>query len=380
MHRTIPGDTGLLRLTRWVTLRSALVVAGTSKPVQIRGRGASDNPPNRFERLAYERDPDYVDPEEPSPQTVFLKDASRSFIAYNDSPDVGFDASINPYRGCEHGCIYCYARPTHEYLGMSAGIDFETRILVKEDGPQLLRQELASRKWTPQVIAISGVTDAYQPAERHFGLTRACLEVLLEFRNPVMIVTKNHLVTRDADLLSKLAAFDAAAVILSITTLDPGLASVMEPRTSVPARRLAAIEELQRSGVPVGVMVAPVIPALNDHEIPAIIKAAAGAGAQYAGYVMMRLPHGVKELFDNWLERNFPERRKKVLSRIREVRGGKLNDPRFRSRMKGEGVFAEHARAMFHIACRKAGILGRIPALSTASFTRPSGPQLTLFS
>ncbi|HEU4388011.1 MAG TPA: PA0069 family radical SAM protein [Blastocatellia bacterium] len=354
-------------------------MAGTSKPVQIRGRGASENPPNRFETLSYERDPDSVDAEEPSPQTVFLKDASRSFIAYNDSPDVGFDASINPYRGCEHGCIYCYARPTHEYLGMSAGVDFETRILVKEDGPQLLRQELSSRKWKPQIIAISGVTDAYQPAERRFGLTRACLEVLLEFRNPVMIVTKNHLVTRDADLLSTMAAFDAAAVLVSITTLDAALAGVMEPRASAPARRLAAIEELARAGVPVGVMVAPVIPALNDHEITPIIRAAAAAGAQYAGYVMMRLPHAVKDLFESWLERNFPDRRKKVLSRVRDVRGGKLNDPRFRSRMKGEGVFAEQVRAMFHIACKKAGILGRAPVLSAASFRRPEGPQLTLF-
>jgi DNA repair photolyase len=354
-------------------------VAGTSKPVQIRGRGASDNPPNRFERLAYERDPDSIDPEEPSPQTVFLRDASRSFIAYNDSPDVGFDASINPYRGCEHGCIYCYARPTHEYLGMSAGIDFETRILVKEDGPKLLRQELESRNWTPQVIAISGVTDAYQPAERRFKLTRACLQVLLEFRNPVMIVTKNHLVTRDADILRELAAFDAATVFVSITTLDPNLAGAMEPRASTPALRLAAIDELKRAGVPVGVMAAPVIPGLNDHEIAGIIKEAAAAGAQYAGYVMMRLPHGVKELFEDWLERNYPARFKKVLNRVRDVRGGNLNDPRFRSRMKGEGVFAEQVRAMFHIASKKAGIAGRFPTLSTASFRRPAGPQLILF-
>ena len=250
----------------------------STRPV-IRGRGAADNPPNRFEALAHAPDPEAIDPDGPGPDTEFLKDPSRSLITYNDSPDVGFTASINPYRGCEHGCIYCYARPTHEYLGFSAGLDFETKILVKEDAPELLRRELSSPRWTPQVLAISGVTDPYQPVERRLELTRRCLEVLAEFRNPVAIITKNHLVTRDVDLLGELARHEAVAVYLSVTTLDPRLARTMEPRTSQPARRLAAIEALSRAGVPSGVLVAPVIPGLTDHEMPKIVAAAARAGA-----------------------------------------------------------------------------------------------------
>ena len=221
----------------------------SSKPIAIRGRGAAENPPNRFEKLAYFADPDLIDPldeTEHAIKTQYLKDSSRSIIAYNDSPDVGFDASVNPYRGCEHGCIYCYARPTHEYLGFSAGLDFETRILVKEDAPELLRKELASPRWKPQVVAMSGVTDCYQPIERRLKLTRRCLEVFAEFRNPVAIITKNHLVTRDADILKDLAQHNAAGVCVSVTTLDAELARVMEPRTSKPADRLEAIETLNK--------------------------------------------------------------------------------------------------------------------------------------
>ena len=346
----------------------------------IRGRGATGSPPNRFEKLSYERDPDWSDPEDPAPATEFLKDPSRSIIAYNDSPDVGFDASVNPYRGCEHGCIYCYARPTHEYLGFSAGLDFETKILVKEDAPDLLRRELSSPSWKPQVVAISGVTDPYQPVERRLGLTRRCLEVFVEFRNPVAIVTKNHLVTRDLDLLQELARYEAAAVFLSITTLDGSLARVMEPRTSHPARRLAAIEALTQAGVPAGVMVAPVIPGLTDHEAPSIIAAAAQAGARFSGYIPLRLPHGVRSLFEQWLAQHVPDRKAKVLNRIRAIRGGRLNDPRFVSRMKGEGIFAKQIAAMFSLACRKSDIDGRGPKLSTAAFRRPpSNAQLSLF-
>src|SRR5882672_10598114 len=225
----------------------------------LKGRGATSNPANRFENTSYAR-ADWDDPDDPQPQTLFLKDTTRSIINYNESPDVGFDASINPYRGCEHGCIYCFARPNHEYLGFSAGLDFETKILVKEDAPELLRRELASPRWEPQVIAISGVTDAYQPVERRLQLTRRCLEVLVEFRNPVVIITKNELVVRDIDLLAQLAEFDGVLVFLSVTSLDSELARELEPRASQPARRLGAIELLARAGVPVGSLIAPVIP------------------------------------------------------------------------------------------------------------------------
>ena len=347
--------------------------------IKSRGRGAAGNPANRFEKLVYVRDAESNDPDEPSAKTQFLKDASRSLITYNDSPDVGFEASINPYRGCEHGCIYCYARPYHEYLGFSAGLDFETKILVKEDAPELLRKELASPRWRPKVLAISGVTDAYQPIERKLGLTRKCLEVMAQFRNPVMIVTKNQLVTRDVDILKQLADINAAAVFLSITTLDAELARVMEPRTSTPQNRLAAIETLAREGVPVGVLAAPSIPGLTDHEMHSIITAAANAGARYAGYVVVRLPYAVKELFESWLEQHFPDRQKKVLSHIRDIRGGKLNDPRFGSRMRGEGAYAEQIKSMFTLACRKAGIEGRHPRLSVDAFKLPDAPQLGLF-
>jgi len=345
----------------------------------VRGRGTGDNPPNRFENRSFEADPDAADPEAPLPRTQFLKDSSRTIIAKNDSPDVGFDRSINPYRGCEHGCVYCYARPYHEFLGYSAGLDFETKILVKEDAPELLREELASPKWVPQVIAVSGVTDAYQPAERNYGLTRRCLQVLAEYRNPVLIITKNHLVTRDADVLAEMAASRAAGVVLSITTLDPALARIMEPRTSTPARRLEAIETLARAGVPVGVNVAPIIPGLTDSEVPAILKAAAKAGARFAGHTVVRLPYAVKELFSQWLTDHYPDRKDKVLNRIQGVRGGKLNDPRFGSRMSGEGVYAEQIEALFQLARKKAGIPGGRAELSAASFRLPPGPQLTLF-
>jgi DNA repair photolyase len=360
-------------------LQFASFVESESKHNLSRGRGTPENPPNRFERLAYLPILESTDDEERAAKTQFLKDASRSLITYNDSPDVGFDASINPYRGCEHGCIYCYARPYHEYLGFSAGLDFETKILVKEDAPELLREELASPKWQPKIVAISGVTDAYQPIERKLELTRRCLEVLAEFRNPVVIVTKNQLVTRDIDLLKELANFDAAAVCVSVTTLDAELARVMEPRTSTPANRLEAIRTLTEAGVPVRALVAPVIPGLTDHEIPSIVQAASEAGARHAGYVVVRLPHGVKELFERWLEDHFPDRKKKVLNRIRAIRGGKLNDPNFGSRMRGEGVFAEQINSMFKLACRRFGIEFGAPELSTAAFKRPAQPQLSLF-
>jgi DNA repair photolyase len=263
----------------------------------------------------------------------------------------------------------CYARPTHEYLGLSAGLDFESKILIKEDAPELLRKQLSSSRWEPKVLSMSGVTDCYQPVEKKLRITRCCLEILAEFRNPVAIVTKNYLVTRDIDLLSELARYDAAAVAISLTTLDDDLRRVMEPRTSRPVRRLAAIEKLSRAGIPVGVMTAPVIPGLNDHELPALISAAVEAGAGFVAYTPVRLPYGVRPLFENWLERHFPERKEKVLGRIRSMRSGKLNDSRFGSRMRGEGFYADHIAQLFSLSCRRAGIeAGRFPRLSTAAF------------
>lgn len=345
----------------------------------MRGRGSAFNPKNRFEAVELVPEPGDLD-EVSSPLTQFLTDSSKSIIAYNDSPDVGFDASINSYRGCEHGCVYCYARPTHEYLGFSAGLDFETKIMVKEKAPELLREELSSPKWEPRVLAMSGVTDCYQPIEKKLGLTRRCLEVLLEFRNPVGIVTKNFLVTRDIDILSELARYQCAAVFISLTTLDEKLSGLMEPRASRPARRLAAIAALPQAGIPVGFLLAPMIPGLTDAEAPAIVKAAVRAGASFGGYVPLRLPYAVKSLFESWLEQHYPERKDKVLNRIRAIRGGKLNDPNFGSRMRGEGIFAEQMAELFRVACKKAGIAEGRPHLSTEHFRRHSGSQIALFN
>jgi len=344
------------------------------------GRGASWNPQNRFETLEYIRDEEAPPLEEGEldPRTLYLRDPTRQIITTNDSPDVGFEASINPYRGCEHGCIYCFARPTHEYLGFSAGLDFEQKILVKEDAPELLREELASPKWEPKAIAISGVTDAFQPIERKLQITRRCLEVLADFRNPVTIITKNHLVTRDADHLGELGRFDAAQVMVSITTLDPKLAGIMEPRTSTPAMRLAAIETLAKAGVPVGVMVAPVIPAITDSEMPKILGAARDAGATMAGFVVLRLPWAVAPLFQQWLEEHYPDRKDKVLNRIKDLRGGKLYDPRWGIRGRGEGIFAEQIAAIFDVTTRRLGLNERSYEMSTQSFRR-RGAQASLF-
>ncbi len=353
--------------------------------LQERGRGTSANPPNRFVPLEFEPDPEQIGEPARTP-TCYFRDATRKIITRNDSTDVGFEFSVNPYRGCEHGCIYCYARPTHEYFGLSAGLDFETKIFVKEEAPELLRRELSSVKWRPAPIAMSGVTDPYQPIERRLELTRACLRVLADFGNPVTVITKNHLVARDADLFEEMAGYNAARVNLSITTLRPELQRVMEPRTSAPELRLRALEKLAGAGVPVGVMVAPVIPGLTDHELPAILEAAASAGATTAGYIVLRLPHGVKDLFEQWLEVHFPDSKGKVLGRIRGVRGGRLNDPRFKSRMKGEGEYAEQIEALFRASCRQLGLnVERVP-LSTAGWkgaaAMPTGPgrqQLSLF-
>ena len=353
----------------------------------VRGRGAAANPANRFELVEIDLDGDWVDEaireagedgEEwnRAGRTRYYHDHTRGIIARNDSPDVGFETSINPYRGCEHGCIYCFARPSHEYLGLSAGLDFESRIFVKLDAPTLLRRELSSPKWKPQFIAMSGVTDCYQPVERKLRITRGCLEVLAEARNPVGIITKNYLVTRDVDLLSEMASHRAAKVYLSITTLDRELQRTMEPRTSTPERRLAAVRTLTEAGVDVGVMIAPVIPGLTDHEIPALLAAAREAGAVSAGMVPLRLPHGVKDLFGEWIRRSYPERAERVLNRVREIRGGDLYDSTWHKRMSGVGVYAKHLRTLFDAACRKHGFDTERDRyeLSTAGFRRPAPP------
>jgi DNA repair photolyase len=490
-----------------------------------RPRGSTTNPPNRFEALRYEPTArEAAALAEANPETRLLSDPSRTIVATNRSPDVGFDASVNPYRGCEHACSYClapetpilyadlgwrpigdaragdlligfdeypargevrrlhparvqrvwrsrrptlrivtekgevvttaghrwlggdgrwrradrlgpgrsllrlaalagaasgapaaaaadwieaiepgpprevvdiqtstrtffaaglathncYARPTHEYLGFSAGLDFETRILVKERAPELLRQRLSAKSWRPQVVALSGVTDPYQPAERRLELTRRCLAVLAEFRNPVCVITKSFLVTRDADLLAELARHDAASVALSITTLDPELQRRMEPYAAPPGKRLAAVEKLAAAGVPVGVMVAPVVPGLTDHESPKILEAAAAAGARFAGRVVLRLPHGVAELFEAWLALHYPERREKVMSRIRALRGGAAYDSRWGVRQRGTGFWADEMAALFDLARRRKGLDARGPELSAAHFRRPEEPGAQL--
>jgi DNA repair photolyase len=317
--------------------------------------------------------------EKPRLPTQIFRDSSKSIISTNDSPDIGMEATLNPYRGCEHGCIYCYARPTHEYLGLSAGLDFETKIFAKTDAPQLLRKKLLLPSWQPKTVTLSGVTDPYQPIERKLRITRGCLEVLAEFRNPVTIITKNQMATRDIDLLGELALHNAALVMFSVTSLDPNIARTMEPRASQPKLRLRAVETFAKAGIPVGIMIGPVVPGLTDHEIPAILEAAANAGARSAGYTMMRLPYGVKDLFQSWLEENFPDRKDKILSRVRDVRGGQLNDPNFGSRMRGTGEYADHIAQMFGLYRKRFG-LDRRSELSTAAFRRPTADgQLSFF-
>ncbi len=340
----------------------------------IKGRGASSNTPNRFEKDRYEAEMQefdaYLEEEKPLLKTQFIKDSSRSIVTENNSPDVGFRFSINPYRGCEHGCAYCYARPTHEYLGYSAGLDFESKILIKNNAPQLLREKLTSRSWNPETIAISGVTDCYQPIERKLKLTRACLEVLADFRNPVGIITKNALVTRDLDVLQELNKYHAIMVFLSVTTLDEKLCADLEPRTSRPQARLKALETLAKAGIPVGVNVAPVIPGLTDHEMPNILKAASEVGATSAGFVPLRLPLSVSPLFVEWLQVHRPEKKEKVLSHIRSIRGGDLNSSQFGSRMRGEGVYADQLAKIFGLYTKKFGLNQKSIELSSADFRK----------
>ncbi len=349
----------------------------------IHGRGTALNPTNRFEQIIVEanlEDEEFPPFLEKRIQTQYFRDASRTIITTNDSPDIPFEASLNPYRGCEHGCVYCYARPTHEYFGLSAGLDFESKIFVKQDAAMLLRHELSKSQWKPKPLVMSGVTDPYQPVERTLKITRGCLEVLLDFRNPVGIITKNQLVKRDIDILKNMAVYDGVMVYISLTTLDDSLWRRMEPRTSSPAMRLRTIRELHQAGIPVGVMLAPIVPGLTDVEIPALLKEAVTAGAQSAGYVMLRLPFSVKDLFEDWLIRHFPDRKEKVLNRLRSMREGKLYNSTFGKRMSGTGIFADQIRDLFVMGCKKAGMPEKNFKLSTAAFKNVEEKQMMLFT
>lgn len=344
-------------------------------------RGTELATPNRFENRIIEAFDDgwnSIEVELPIVETEFLVDHSKSILSKNDSPDVGFTYSVNSYRGCEHGCAYCYARPSHEYLGFNAGIDFETKIMVKHDAPELLREALDKPSWKPQVVVMSGNTDCYQPCEREFKLTRRMLEVFLEYRNPVGIITKNGLIMRDVDLLAELAKLNLVRVHFSITTLDRSLARKLEPRTATPERRLQAMKTLTDAGIITGVMIGPVIPGLNDEEIPAILSAAREAGARTAGYNMVRLPYAVAPIFVDWLDRNVPLEAKKVKSRLGMVRDGKLSDPNFGSRMRGTGAYAKFVEDVFDKTCARLGLNeGELPKTRTDLFRRPG--EMTLF-
>lgn len=340
----------------------------------VRGRGSGALPKSRFDTIQT-----FLLPEtDQQVATTIFKDTSKTILTTNDSPDVEMATTLNPYRGCEHGCSYCYARPTHEYLGHSAGLDFETKIYAKFEAPTLLRAELLRKSWQPKVIALSGITDCYQPAERKLQITRHCLEVLAEFRNPVLIITKSQLVTRDIDLLSSLARYNAAKVVISLTTMHRDLSRRMEPRASQPDQRLQAIRELTHAGIPVSINVAPVVPGLNDHEIPELLKQAADAGAMEAHYVLLRLPYGVKEIFPDWLEKNYPARKNKILNQIRASRAGQLYQADFETRMTGTGIYAEQIEKIFSVYRSKYGLNKRTVHLSTKHFQRPIDP-LPLF-
>ena len=355
--------------------------------MEIKGRGALSNKEGRFARREIEPDGDALDAalldgDSPAPPATELHvDAARTIIARNQSPDIGFSQSINPYRGCEHGCIYCYARPSHAYLDLSPGRDFETKIFYKPNAVELLRAELAAPGYEVSPIALGTNTDPYQPVERQLRVTRGILELLLELRHPLTIVTKGGLILRDLDLLERLAAEGLAAVMVSVTTLDDDLKRKLEPRTAGPKLRLKMIRELSARGVPTGVMAAPMIPGLNDHELEGILEQAAGAGAVSGGYVLLRLPHELKELFEEWLREHYPDRAAHVLSLLRQMHGGAVYDSTFHARQRGRGPFAALLQARFERARRAFG-LDRPAELTTAAFRRPvpRGGQLELWS
>jgi len=350
----------------------------------IKGRGAVSNRSGRFEpysRVATDDGWSEAEAEAPPrPATRVTADHSRTVIARNSSPDVPFDRSINPYRGCEHGCVYCFARPTHAWLGLSPGLDFETRLLAKPEAAAILEAELAKPRYRPDVIALGTNTDPYQPIERELEITRQVLEVLWRARHPMTIVTKSALVLRDLDILAPMAEAGLARVMISVTTLDPALARKMEPRAPTPARRLEALSELNRAGVPAGVLAAPMIPALNDSELEAILETSAEAGAERAGYLLLRLPLEIKELFEEWLASHFPDRKAHVLGLIRQARGGKLYQAQFGLRMKGSGAYAELLERRFGLACKRLGLNRNDWQLDSSQFRPPKreSPQLTL--
>ena len=356
-------------------------------PIQPIGRGAADNPANRF--LPVIQEPDYEQLEFDDdflrelerPATRYFDDTSKSVISENDSPDIPFRYSLNPYRGCLHGCSYCYARPTHEYLGLSAGLDFETTIFVKRNAPRLFRDWLARPSYTCEAVMMSGVTDCYQPVERKLQITRQCLEVALEARQPVSLITKNSLITRDIDVLSKLAAMNLCKTAISLNSLDQSLTKVLEPACTAPSGRLDAIRKLAEHNIPVHVMVAPVIPGLNDSEMPSVLQAVAEAGARSASYTLVRLPFAVEAVFTDWVQRVRPSEAEKIFARLRSVRGGQMNQSQFGTRMRGSGPMADQISALFKLSRQRCGLEATLPPSRTDLFCPPrtSGGQRHLF-
>ncbi|MDE2182972.1 MAG: PA0069 family radical SAM protein [Alphaproteobacteria bacterium] len=372
----------------------------TADPRVLRGRGAISNAAGRYERYARVLLDDgwarsapapaaralygaavAQDDELPPLKTEFIVDSTRTIIARNQSPDISFDRSINPYRGCEHGCVYCFARPTHAYLGMSPGIDFESKLFAKPNAAELLAKELSAPGYVPRVIAIGTNTDPYQPIEKKLRIMRSVLEVLRDFRHPVGIVTKSALVLRDIDILGEMADMGLARVALSITTLDRKLARAMEPRAATPPKRLEALKALASAGIPTSVMFAPVIPALNDDEMESVLAAAKDAGVRGAGYVLLRLPLEIKDLFREWLEAQRPHRARHVMSLIKQMRGGKDYDSQWHTRMRGTGPYAEMIARRFRMATKRLDLNTQMKPLRTDSFKRPPAPgeQLALF-
>jgi len=353
----------------------------------LKGRGAASNPEGRFETTRHHAEDDgwhqaVLDEEQPRPQTVVTEERARSVITRNDSPDIGFDQAMNPYRGCEHGCIYCFARPSHSYLNLSPGLDFETKLRAKSNLAEVLRVELGKPGYTPKPINIGSNTDVYQPIEKRWRLTRAALEVLAECRHPFTLVTKNAMVERDIDLLAPMARDGLVQVFMSINSLDNQLAARLEPRASAPHRRIKAVRTLAEAGVPVGVLVAPIIPALNDRDMEAVLEQCADAGANSAGYTVLRLPHELKALFREWLALHAPQRAEHVMSLVQQMNGGRDYDSNFATRMRGQGVFADLLRRRFEVACRRHGF-GRAweLTLDTSRFVPPrkASPQGQLF-
>lgn len=357
----------------------------TLKRTWQKGRGALSAPPGRFESVLTEAiDDGWGSLDEPIPalETTVGVDRARSVIAWNQSPDVPFDRSINPYRGCEHGCIYCFARPSHAWYGLSPGQDFETQLFYKPDAARLLEKEIRSPKYEPAPITLGANTDPYQPIERSYRVTRGLLEVLADHRHPVSIITKGALVERDLDVLQELARYNAVSVMVSLTSMDAGLKRLLEPRAAAPGRRLRTIERLNDAGIPVGTLIAPVIPALTDHELEHLLQAAADAGVRSAGYVLLRLPREVEPLFTEWLRAHYPERADRVLNHLRDAHGGECYDSSFGHRMRGSGAYADLLRRRFRVACRRARIdPARRITLSADAFRRPprSGDQTELF-